>query len=106
MAVVLIGSRAKGSAKKFSDWDFGIVGFPEPVSSTDFLKYKNVVEDMSENIVRLVDLVNLDQAPVWFLEGIAGKVVFLDGNQEAFTYLKGVLNGITKQETQTGLGTP
>lgn len=106
IAVVLIGSRARGKAKQYSDWDLGVVSFPEPISSQVFLKYKNEVEDMSENIVRMVDLINLNQAPVWFLENIAKEVVFLDGNYESFIYLKGVLNGATKQETQTSAGAP
>ncbi len=101
LAVVLIGSRAAQNtkkAKRYSDWDLGIVRYPRPLSGLEYLRLKNQVEEMSENLVRSVDLVNLNQAPAWFLEGLSGGVVFLDGNQEALTYLKGLTDGIQKEK--------
>lgn len=99
LAVVLIGSRASRKAKRYSDWDLGIIGYPLPLSGLEYLRLKNKVEEMSENLVRSVDLVNLNQAPFWFLDGLAGDgMVFLDGNQEAFTYLKGLADGVQKEK--------
>ena len=45
-----------------------------------------------------VDLVNLDQAPHWFLAGIDYEPIFLGGDREAFIHFKGVLHGIQKGE--------
>lgn len=98
LAVVLIGSRAAQKAKRYSDWDLGIVRYPHPLSGLEYLRLKNRVEEMSENLVRSVDLVNLNQAPSWFLEGLVDRMVFLDGSQEAFTYLKGLTDGIQKEK--------
>src|SRR3989338_4929904 len=83
IAVVLIGSRASGKAKYYSDWDLGIVRYPEPITGIEYLQFKNKVEEMTDNLVRSVDLVNLNQAPAWFLEGLSS-IIFLDGNRETY----------------------
>lgn len=98
LAVVLIGSRASRRARRYSDWDLGVVRYPAPLSGLEYLGLKNRVEDLSENLVRRVDLVNLNQAPSWFLEGLADGMIFLDGNQGAFTYLKGLTDGVQKEK--------
>lgn len=98
MAVVLLGSRAKGSPHEYSDWDLGVLRYPVPLSGIDYLKLKGIVEEKSEDIVRRVDLINLNQAPPWFLEGLSNRPIFLGGNAEAFTYLKGLLDGIEKEK--------
>lgn len=98
LAVILIGSRAQKKAKKYSDWDLGVVRHPKPLSGREYLRLKGMVEEWSEDLVRTIDLVNLDQAPRWFLENLKEKIVFLDGNEEAFIYLKGVLDGIGKEK--------
>ncbi len=101
-AIVLFGSR---SAKKFgkqasaySDWDLGLYSYPTPLAGRVYLKLKGMVEEASENLVRKVDLVNLNQAPHWFLEGIANQIIFLEGDKEAFAYLRGLLDGIQKEK--------
>jgi len=98
MAVVLIGSRAGKRPKLYSDWDLGVFRYPKPLSGMEYLRLKNLVEEESEPLVRQVDLVNLNQAPTWFLEGLNNQVLFLDGNREAFLYLQGVLDGIQKEK--------
>ncbi len=97
-AVVLLGSRAALSPKKYSDWDLGLLKYPEPLSGTEYLKLKGWVEEWSEDLVRQVDLINLNQAPSWFLEGINNQITYLDGNWEAFVYLRGLLDGIEKEK--------
>src|SRR5262245_24703519 len=37
-AIVLIGSRATGKAKPYSDWDLGVFGYPVPLSGLDYLR--------------------------------------------------------------------
>jgi len=97
LAVILLGSRASGRAKRYSDWDLGLFRYPEPISGREFLRLKGEVSDLTENLPRFVDLVNLHQAPPWFL-GELGKVKLLDGNSQAFTYFLGVLDGVGKQK--------
>ncbi len=97
-AVVLIGSRAGKKAKPYSDWDLGVLRHPEPLSGMEYLRMKRVVGEETEDLVRQVDLVNLNQAPAWFLEGLKGEILFLEGNRDAFYYLEGVLDGIQKEK--------
>jgi len=96
IAVVLIGSRAKGREKKYSDWDIAITGGTNPVSTKKYLRLKDLVEELSEDMPTMVDLVNLDAAPAWFYDKMDYEPVFLDGNRESFAHYKGVLYGIKK----------
>lgn len=99
MAVVLLGSRAGKRARPYSDWDLGIFRYPRGLSGMEYLRLKGMVQELAEDLVRNVDLVNLNQAPAWFLAGIQGEVVFLDGKKDAFLYLRGLLDGIQKEKT-------
>ena len=90
---MLLGSHARGRARKYSDWDIGVFGHPKPLTGMAYLPLKNAVEEWSEDLVREVDLVNLNQAPAWFLLAQAPPH-FLGGNHEAYTYFLGVLDGI------------
>jgi len=96
--IILIGSRASKKQKKYSDWDLGILRYPEPLTGIEYLKLKRVVAEASENLVRQVDLVNFNEAPPWFLKGLGDHVVFLDGSRDGWTYFKGVLDGIRKEK--------
>ncbi len=98
MLVVLLGSRAKKRAKEFSDWDLGIFRYPEIIGGREYLRLKGLVEEASEDLVRKVDLINLNQAPHWFLKEMGEEIVFLAGPQESFLYLKGMLHGIQKEQ--------
>jgi predicted nucleotidyltransferase len=96
IAVVLLGSRAKGRAKAFSDWDLGVTRPAAPIKGDEFLALRRVAADLAEDLVRNVDVVNLDAAPDWFWEGLDYEPVFLDGDRESFSFLKGMLHGIKK----------
>ena len=96
IAVVLLGSRAKGRAKAFSDWDLGLTRPAAPIRGDEFLALRRVAADLAEDLVRNVDVVNLDAAPDWFWEGLNYEPVFLDGDRESFSFLKGMLHGIKK----------
>lgn len=98
LVVVLLGSRAKQKAKEYSDWDLGVFKYPTPLSGLEYLKLKRMVDEKSENLVRKVDLVNLNQAPAWFFEEIDKNILYLDGHHEAYTYLMGVLDGIQREK--------
>lgn len=95
LAIFLLGSRARKSARDYSDWDIGLFRYPKALSGREYLKMKMEVGELSEDLIRSVDLVNFNQAPSWFLEGLgAEEVLFLDGNLKAFIYFTGVLDGI------------
>lgn len=96
LAVVLIGSRAGKRARNYSDWDIGITRGQNLLDSAQYLKIKNMVEELAEDVPRMVDVVNLDAAPAWFLKGLDYEPVFLDGSKEAYLYFRGVLYGIKK----------
>lgn len=101
MAVVLLGSRAIEAAKKYSDWDIGIFSHSQPVTGMEYLQHRRLAEELAENMVRKVDLVNLNQAPSWFLENLKDSCLFLDGDHESFIYLKGVIDGIQRESEAT-----
>jgi len=96
IAVVLLGSRAKGRAKAFSDWDLGVTRPPSPIGAEEFLSLRRLAGDLAENLVRHVDVINLDAAPDWFWEGLDYDPLFLDGDREGYSFLKGMLHGIKK----------
>ncbi|OGQ06886.1 MAG: hypothetical protein A3G32_06725 [Deltaproteobacteria bacterium RIFCSPLOWO2_12_FULL_40_28] len=98
LCVVLFGSRVSKKAQKYSDWDLGVFRYPKPITGMEFLKLKRIVGDASENLVFLVDLVNLNQAPTWFLESTASNLIFLEGHKESYFYLRGLLDGIKKEK--------
>lgn len=98
LCVVLFGSRVSKKAQKYSDWDLGVFRYPGPITGMEFLKLKRIAGDASENLVFLVDLVNLNQAPAWFLESTASNLVFLEGNKESYLYLRGLVDGIKKEK--------
>ena len=96
IAVVLLGSRASGRRRKFSDWDIGITRTDPPIDDLLYLRLRGEVGDLAEDLPRGVDLVNLDAAPTWFIEGIDYDPVFLEGDRESFAHLMGVIHGIRK----------
>lgn len=98
MTVVLIGSRSRQRGKTFSDWDLGLFSLVSPISATDYLHCKRLAEELSEDLVRKIDVVNLNQAPLWFLENLKEGCLFLDGDHDSFVYLKGVINGIQREK--------
>jgi len=96
IAVVLLGSRAKGKSRKFSDWDLGITRIPDLIDGDLYLKLRGEIEYLADDLQRGVDLINIDAAPLWFFEGIDYDPIFLDGNREGFAHLMGVIHGIRK----------
>ena len=100
IAVGLLGSRAKGRARKYSDWDVCVTRGANILTGVEFLRLKRSVDDEIDRLPREVDIVNLDSAPEWFLIGIDYEPVFLAGNSNAWSYFMGVLHG-TKKRKQT-----
>lgn len=96
LAVILFGSRARGTSRTYSDWDLGLTRWPTPLDHATFVRYKFQIEDLTDNVVRMIDVVNLDQAPHWFLAQIATSARLLDGNATSWAHLQGVFHGIGK----------
>ena len=96
LAIGLFGSRAKGRAHPYSDWDFGVTQGAEPLSTERFLELKSAVDDFTEDFVHSVDLMNLDQAPQWFLASIKYEPLYMAGSLTAWHHFLGVLNGLKK----------
>lgn len=92
-AFILIGSRAKGTARKYSDWDIGISAGQTKIDSLDYLRAKEKIEQITEDLAVEFDLINLDEAPSWFLSKIDYAPVFLWGNIVAYNYFLGVIDG-------------
>lgn len=96
LAVGLFGSRACGKAKTYSDWDLGVTQGDQALSTKDYLSLKNEIQDLADDLPRCVDVINLDQAPGWFLKNITYQPVFLGGNEKSWQYFLGVLDGIQR----------
>ena len=90
LSVLLFGSRAKGKARKFSDYDLGVTAGSKTISSRDFLAMKELILNQSDNFAWKVDLANLDQAPTWFLSDLGSEPTKrLVGSIESYNFFKG-----------------
>ncbi len=98
IAVGLLGSRAEGRGRKYSDWDLGITRGRRPLGGVEFFRVKRSVEELVDELPRNVDFVNLDAAPEWFLRGIVYEPVFLAGDPNAWAFFLGVLHGTKKRK--------
>lgn len=92
-AVFLFGSRARGSANKFSDIDLGITGGNKKITFEEFSKIKSGIDDLFDNFSLSIDLVDLDLAPLDFLVDIEKDLTFLCGNQNTANFFLGYING-------------
>lgn len=96
VAVVLIGSRARERHHPHADWDIGVTRCDRPIDGTEHLEMKRIADDLADDLPHSVDIVNLDAAPSWFLDGIDCDPIFLDGDRGSFLHFKGVLDGIKR----------
>ncbi|EKD52374.1 MAG: hypothetical protein ACD_62C00043G0004 [uncultured bacterium] len=97
LAVMIIGSRAKGTSKQYSDWDLGLTTGSAPLTTHDYFRIKRVLTEAADDLPRSLDVVNLDQAPHWFLEKMDYTPIFLSGNRSAHDFFLGVLHGSQKK---------
>lgn len=99
-AVILLGSRARGGAKRYSDWDLGFTCGRDRLTGRQFLRLRGQVAELAESLPRKVDLVNLDCAPDWFLGTIDHSLQLLAGDVQSLHYFEGVVDGFRKCQTQ------
>lgn len=98
LAVGLLGSRAKGTNKKYSDWDIGVTRGQDSIGGREFLNFKQIVDDASDDLQYNIDVINLAAAPDWFLHDINYEPIFLAGNMNAWAFFMGVIHGAKKKE--------
>jgi predicted nucleotidyltransferase len=79
-AYVLLGSRARHSARKYSDIDIGVYS-KDKLSTDQYLALLDIKEGVEDEIPWFVDLVNLNNADSDFLNNIAPDLRFLGGRQ-------------------------
>lgn len=94
LSFFLFGSRAEGREKRFSDYDIGVTGGLRPLGTKSFLEMKEIFSELCDNLPVKVDLLNFDQAPVWFLAQFDSPCLFICGSKESFDILRGRIDGI------------
>jgi len=82
-AVVLFGSRARGTAKRYSDYDIGVFSL-DALDFPTFSRLLDLVSAWNEESLVTAQLVDLTHAGVDFLTGLAEDFVFLAGSQAAW----------------------
>lgn len=75
-SLLLFGSQVAGSAKPSSDWDFAVY-FLKRTHVPALLKLKHRLAEQA--FPYRLDIVNLNQAPSWFLESIRDEAQLLHG---------------------------
>ena len=83
VAVFLFGSRLTNNHHPHADWDLGLTHARKSLTTAQFFHLKNHIEPVIDNFTEQVDLVNLDEAPEWFLKDIVNRPVFIRGSELA-----------------------
>ncbi len=78
VSFILFGSRARGTAQKYSDYDIGIFS-SKGVRHDTYLKILGRKDDLVEDLPFFVDIVNLNNADNEFLKIISRDWMFLTG---------------------------
>lgn len=94
LTVILFGSRSSKTAKTWSDVDLGLTKGLTQLSDQEFLCLYGKIKDACDDLPWNVDVVNLDAAPTWFLQGIKSKPKLLLGSEKNYTYFLGKLDGV------------
>lgn len=92
-AIFLFGSRARINYKKYSDIDIGITCGSFKCPDLDFLKLKEKVDQVFEDLYLSINLVNLDSAPQDFLEEIEEDLTLFVGSEFAAGVFMGAMYG-------------
>lgn len=98
LAIFLFGSRAKGTAKKFSDYDLGVTTGEISLAGALFLRIREFILQRVDDLPVKVDVLNFDAAPASFLLDFDNKMIVIAGNQGSIAFLKGTICGIKKKQ--------
>lgn len=83
---VLFGSRARGTEKKYSDYDVGLF-FDGDLAFSTYSRLLDMVAEWNEQSLHVVELVHLRKEEKDFLSNIAKDMIFLCGNLAAWKKL-------------------
>lgn len=84
---ILFGSRAQGTARKYSDWDLGVFcrkGLPHEV----FCKIRRKKIEFEEKSPYFIDLINLNRGDQDFLKEVSQHWIFLTGKRQDWIELQ------------------
>ena len=87
MTLVLFGSRAQDTARKYSDWDLGVFcadGLPHE----KFCKIRKRKIELEEKSPYFIDLINLNRGDQDFLRDISQNWIFLTGKRQDWIELQ------------------
>ena len=87
VTLVLFGSRARGSARRYSDYDLGVCSDP-PLTLRRYLQIVERKCDLEEDLPFFVDLVDLDRVSDAFLREISEDWIFLHGDRKTWLRLQ------------------
>lgn len=79
VAFVLFGSRARNTARPYSDWDVGVYCH-HGISHEQYRIMRHEKEDWEEQSPYMVDVTNLNRADEDFLKSVSRGWIFLGGN--------------------------
>ena len=82
-ALVLFGSRARGTAKRYSDYDIGVYQI-DALEFAVFSRLLDLVSAWNEESLVIAQLVDLSHAHVSFLSSLADDLVLLAGSHTAW----------------------
>jgi transcriptional regulator with XRE-family HTH domain len=82
-ALVLFGSRARGTPKRYSDYDIGIYQL-QALEYPLFSRLLDRVSEWNDGALLTAQLVDLTHADVPFLSGLADDMIFLAGSHAAW----------------------
>ena len=77
--LVLFGSRARGTNRKYSDFDLGVYS-SKSISHREYTQMIAIKESIEEDLPFFVDLINLNSADTDFIKEISKDWIFLSGN--------------------------
>ncbi len=86
-AFFLFGSRARGTARKYSDVDIGILA-SGALSISELSEIREVVDEVSEDWPVLVDLLDIARAEPAFIANVRRDAIFLGGDLRLWTMFK------------------
>jgi len=84
---VLFGSRTKGRAHRYSDWDVGVFSH-HGIAHPFYRKLLRRKDELVESLPLMLELVNLNRADPAFLRGISKNWIFLTGSQQDWVELQ------------------
>ena len=87
VTLVLFGSRARGTASRYADWDLGVY-CSSSMPHALYRKIRRRVGDLAEDSLYMIDVVNLNRADEAFVREASRGWIFLSGKQKDWLALQ------------------